>query len=115
LLPTLPGRVTGFQLATENVDFEFSEQTITFPVADQFQNVAFRIIGDAIPEGAEAFALRVDRNRDGPPLLASVIPETTIAIMDDDGEEENRCKMHSYMIIQSLHLRFYCSYVHVHC
>ena len=87
MLPTLPDGVTGFQLATEDVDFEFSEQTITFPVADQFQDVAFSIIGDTIPEGAEAFALRIDRNPDGPPLLASIIPETTIAILDDDGEE----------------------------
>ena len=39
----LPGGVTGFQLATENADFEFSEQTITFPVADQFQDVSFRM------------------------------------------------------------------------
>ena len=85
----LPSGVTGFQLATENVDFEFSEQTITFPVADLFQDVSFRIIGDTIVEGAEAFALRVDRNPQGPPLLASIIPETTIAIRDDDGEEEN--------------------------
>ena len=87
MLPTLPDGVTGFQLATEDVDFEFSEQTITFPVADQFQDVAFSIIGDTIPEGAEAFALRIDGNPDGPPLLASIIPETTIAILDDDGEE----------------------------
>ena len=82
----LPSGVTGFQLATENADFEFSEQTITFPVADQFQDVSFRIIGDTIVEGAEAFALRVDRNPQGPPLQNS---ETTIAIRDDDdGEEE---------------------------
>ena len=85
----MPEGVTGFQLATEDVDFEFSEQTITFLVVDQFQDVAFRIIGDTIPEGAEAFALRVDRNPDGPPLLSAIIPETTVAILNDDGEEEN--------------------------
>ena len=85
----LPSGVAGFQLATENADFELSEQTITFSAEERFQDVSFRIIGDTIPEGAEAFALRVDRNPQGPPLLSSIIPETTIAIRDDDGEEEN--------------------------
>ena len=88
LLSGLPSSATGFQLATENVDFEFSTQTITFPVEDQFRNVTFRIIGDNIAEGAEAFALSVARNS-GPNLLSPMIPETTIAIRDDDGKEED--------------------------
>ena len=69
--------------ATENQDFTFSHQEMTFQPSDQTKTVTFYILNDDMAgEGVESFILSVERDS-SLRLLDPQFPSTEVFIEDD--------------------------------
>ena len=69
--------------ATENQDFTFSRQEVTFQPSDQTKTVTFNILNDDVAgEGVESFILSLERDS-SLRLLDPQFPTTEVFIEDD--------------------------------
>ena len=69
--------------ATENQDFTFSRQDVTFQPSDQTKTITFNILNDEMAgEGVESFILSVERDS-SLRLLDPQFPITEVFIEDD--------------------------------